>query len=216
MYRNGTNAVEMLVADEMTWNQFVAAVGPGWKPPVRNGVETRVPFIANGQSWARTISAVLSKLGDKDYLHSIKIMGHGIAGNITCGTTLSYNDQNSIHEFRRLQSYCSPAVTVLHLVGCEPAAEGACKWVSIPSLGAQPVCAGPFSGNTKAPGYLLLSGLADALNAPVVASPWAQYMPDSREGWRVKGASLTVGPGGHWTYRPMGTNGQFKAQFGGP
>ena len=215
MFGNGNTAVEILLADERTWLEFSLIVGNGWKPPVKPGIKTLTPFVANNQAWSKTVTAILGELNSStDFIRSIKIMGHGAGGEVTCGTTLKFSDVVSINEFKRLQTYCSPAVTVVHIVGCEAAADGACLPGTLASAPGLPLCLGPFSGDVAKPGYLLLRRLADAINAPVTASPWKQAFVDNRNGWGVFGARVTVGPGGGWNYNPAGANGQTRVQFG--
>jgi hypothetical protein len=217
MFANGNTPAEVLLADEKTWNQFIAQVGQGWKPPQQAGMDTKTPFVANGQSWDRTISAVLGELDpQRHYIRYIKIMGHGAGGEFTCGVTLRSTDVAAINEFKRLQAYCSPAVTVVQILGCEAAADGVCVPGTVASAPGKALCIGPFSGDTSKPGYLLLQRIADAINAPVLASPWKQAFSDNRNGWGVSGARVTVGPGGSWTYDPAGANGQTKIQYGSP
>lgn len=205
--------VELLVADESTWLQFMR-VSPGWKPPTTPGLDTRTPFIADRQSWSATIAAILKTLKQGEKIHYLRIMGHGSSGQVTCGSTLRFNDLSAIAEFKKLEPYCSTAMTRLQIVGCEVAAEGPCLPGTIIGVQTpQPICMGPFTGNTSMPGYLLLRRLASTISAPAIGSPWKQAMVD---GWEVRGARLTVGPEGHWTYDPKGANGQTKMVFGAP
>lgn len=215
----GNQDVEILLADEKTWGDFIRNVGAGWKPPQSPGIETKTPFVANGQSWQQTISKVLAELDARRHrIRFLKIMAHGVGGRITCGVPLNYTDLGAINEFSRLRPFCAPWLTSIYLVGCEAAADGACVPGAVQANGTtyNNLCVGPFTGDTTKPGYLLLSRIADAINAPVHASPWKQAFATNKNGWQVTGARLTVGPGGGWVYDPAGTNGNTATTFGSP
>jgi hypothetical protein len=226
----GTRKVEVLLADEPTWNQFTSVVkketGRDWRPPGRDGFRTVTPFVAKGQSWKKTIDKIIDELDAKqDQIRYLRIMAHGPRqdgstglGFFDCGVPLRYDDLSSINEFQRLRRFCVVWATNVYISGCQVAAEGPCQTGFVQSGGQKVggLCLGPFTGDTSKPGYLLMRRLADALNAPVHGSPWMQAFMSNADGWKVEGAKLTVGPGGGWVYDPAGANGDFKTVFGSP
>jgi hypothetical protein len=177
-------------------------------------IDNVVPVVSLGQSWSSVTSNLVGKLNDGQEIDRLMMMGHGRAGEILIGKTLAFSNDADIAEFQRLRKFTRIWRTNVYLVGCECAADGPCV-PGPPSVMVngqlRSLCMGVFSGNTGRPGYLLLRKLADAMNAPVHASPWSLELGP----WRIPPAvaRLTVGPGGGWVFSPG--NG-VTTRFGSP
>jgi hypothetical protein len=218
--------VDVYCADEWMWNglsngRFGTQVMPG-PPPTCSRTRNSVPFIGFNQDWSTTIDKILKDLNRGDCIRRFFLMGHGSdgsggangqGGQFTVGETVRWDSDDAINEFCRLSPFTSEAITYVHLLSCQAAADGACVQgkAHFAGQGLVDVCVGVFSGSTGGHGYQLLRKLAAAIDAPVSGSTinlpiglgWDQWFP----------AKLTVGPDGSWAYRAFNAK---AVRFGSP
>jgi hypothetical protein len=199
--------VDIYLADLALWNGLGPGGAPGQAvtPPIperRSGVDLVVPTIGVGYAWSQTISLILSDLDKGQQIDKFFMAGHGSAGAVTIGRTLTWRDDSTIAEFQRLRPFAPVWRTNVYIIGCEVAADGPCQPMPVNFGGkVEQACVGLFSGHTEKPGYQLLRKLADAINAPVHGTTWKLPL-DARWPDQLRHAPrLTVGPGGGWVYR---------------
>ncbi len=199
--------VDIYLADLAMWNGLGPDGQPGYAvtPPIperRPGVDLVTPTIQVGYSWSLTISLIVDDLESGQQIDKFFMAGHGKAGEVTIGSTLTWRDDSAIAEFQRLRPFAPVWRTNVYIIGCEVAADGPCHTIPVSFGGkTEQACVGQFSGNTGQPGYKLLRKLADAINAPVHGTTWKLPLSGRWPDQLRHAPRLTVGPGGGWVYR---------------
>jgi hypothetical protein len=100
--------VDVYLADIAVWNGLDGFGRPGGAkkpaiPPRRPDTDNVVPTISPGFSWSTTISAVIKELKEDHEIDHLYMLGHGKAGEITVGSTLSWMNDADIAQFGRLR-----------------------------------------------------------------------------------------------------------------